>query len=121
MIESLRSALRSGSTVAESFIDIADRVPERWRGAWRECAQELQRGVSFETAARRLKSSIADPTADTIIESLILAREVGGTELPRIVQSVADSVRLKPEFATRCAAGSHGFAMPHASVWRHRG
>ena len=121
VIESLRSALRSGSTVAESFIDIADRVPERWRGAWRECAQELQRGVSFETAARRLKSSIADPTADTIIESLILAREVGGTELPRIVQSVADSVRaearIRNEVRSRQSWVRHAARLGVAAPW----
>lgn len=95
IIDSLRSALRSGATVAEAFIDVADRVPERWREPWRECADELQRGVRFEIAARRLKRVVADPTADTIIESLIVAREVGGTELPRIVASVAGTVRAE--------------------------
>lgn len=121
VIESLRSALRSGSTVAEAFIDVAERVPERWRGPWRACAHELQRGVIFETAARKLKGSIADPTADTIIEALILAREVGGAELPRIVQSVADSVRaearIRNEVRSRQSWVRHAARLGVAAPW----
>jgi tight adherence protein B len=121
VIESLRSALRSGSTVAEAFIDVAERVPERWRGPWQACAHELQRGVRFETAARKLKGSIADPTADTIIEALILAREVGGTELPRIVQSVADSVRaearIRNEVRSRQSWVRHAARLGVAAPW----
>lgn len=121
VIESLRSSLRSGSTVAEAFIDVAERVPERWWGPWRACADELQRGVSFESAARKLKGSIADPTADTIIEALILAREVGGTELPRIVQSVADSVRaearIRNEVRSRQSWVRHAARLGVAAPW----
>ncbi len=121
VIESLRGSLRSGSTVAEAFIDVADRVPDRWRMPWSICAQELQRGVGFERAARRLKASIADPTADTIIESLIIAREVGGTELPRIVHAVADTVRaearIRNEVRSRQSWVRHAARLGVAAPW----
>lgn len=121
IIDSLRSSLRSGATVAEAFIDVADRVPERWRSPWHECAVDLQRGVSFEVAARRLKRVVADPTADVIIESLIVAREVGGTELPRIVATVADTVRaearIRNEVRSRQSWVRHAARLGVSAPW----
>ncbi len=40
-----------------------------------------------------LKDRLADPVADRIVETLRMSRDVGGTELPTILRSLAASLR----------------------------
>ena len=41
----------------------------------------------------RLKTALADPVADRIIETLRMARQVGGTKLGTVLRALASSVR----------------------------
>jgi tight adherence protein B len=40
-----------------------------------------------------VKDRLADPTADRILETLRMAREVGGTELPVVLRNLSASLR----------------------------
>ena len=121
IIDGLRSSLRSGATVSEAFSDARSHVPARWRGDWDECSAELARGVPFHIAIRELKRRIADPTADVLCESLIVAREIGGTELPRIVADLGTAVRaesrVRNEVRSRQAWVRHAARLGVAAPW----
>src|SRR5699024_6390169 len=47
----------------------------------------------FTDALDRLKDRLADPVADRIIESLRLTREVGGTDLGRLLRTLSQFLR----------------------------
>jgi len=47
----------------------------------------------FDSSALRLKATLADPVADRIIETLRMARHVGGTELVGVLRALSASVR----------------------------
>lgn len=121
IIDGLRSSLRSGATVAEALGDARPHVPIRWRPDWDNCTSELARGVAFRIAVRELKRRIADPVADTLCESLIIAREIGGTELPRIVADLGSAVRadarVRNEVRSRQAWVRHAARLGVAAPW----
>jgi tight adherence protein B len=47
----------------------------------------------FESSILRLKTNLADPVADRIVETLRMARQVGGTELTTVLRALAGAVR----------------------------
>jgi tight adherence protein B len=47
----------------------------------------------FPSSIDRLKQALADPMADRIIETLRMAREVGGTELVPVLRALSASIR----------------------------
>jgi tight adherence protein B len=89
----LRQAVRSGAGVGEAVWSVADHVPLELRPAFARYQQALEAGQSVSGALTRLKSDVANPVADRIIEALRMAHEVGGPELPRILADLQSSVR----------------------------
>ena len=56
---------------------------------------------NFEAAVNRLKGRLADPVADRIVEALRMTREVGGSDLGRMLGTLSvflrDSARTRSE------------------------
>jgi len=93
VIDSIRVALRSGSTLTDAMIAASAMVPKEWRIAWTELEVNLRRGSDVDTALRRLQRALADPIADRVVEAIVVAREFGGTELPAVLTELGRSVR----------------------------
>ncbi len=92
-IDNLRSAVRAGLTLPEALTQLADRGPEELRDAFKEFAADYRAGARFTDALDRLKHSLADPTADRLIASLKVTREVGGADIGRLLETLSDFLR----------------------------
>lgn len=114
VIDSIRVALRSGSTLADAMIAASAMVPKEWRVAWTELEVNLRRGSDVDTALRRLQRALADPIADRVVEAIVVAREFGGTELPAVLTELGRSVRR--ESAMRREAQSRQSWVRHAAT-----
>lgn len=114
VIDSIRVALRSGSTLTDAMIAASAMVPKEWRVAWTELEVNLRRGSDVDTALRRLQRALADPIADRVVEAIIVAREFGGTELPAVLTELGRSVRR--ESAMRREAQSRQSWVRHAAT-----
>lgn len=121
VIDSIRVSLRSGSTLLESVSAAAAMVPREWRTAWDGLESDLRRGSDADSALRRLQHALADPIADRVIESLVVAREFGGTELPAVLSELARSVRkeqgIRDEARTRQSWVRHAATLGVAAPW----
>jgi tight adherence protein B len=121
VIDSLRVSLRSGSTVVESFASAATMVPAEWRRAWSEVQNNLSRGLDTDIALRRLQDELADPIADRVVESLIVTREFGGTELPIVLSELGRSIRreqaIRDEARTRQSWVRHAATLGVVAPW----
>lgn len=93
IVDHLRQAVRSGASIADSVILTASHVPEELRESFRACADTIEQGARLDDALAQLKDRLADPVADRIIESLRMAHEVGGRDLPRVLEALQASVR----------------------------
>jgi tight adherence protein B len=105
VVDNLASAVRAGMSLPEAVGQIAMRGPEQLRPAFLGFAEDYRATGRFGDCLDRLKRSLADPTGDRIIESLRLAREVGGTDLGRLLRTLSQflrqDARTRAELETR--------------------
>ena len=93
LIDHVRSAIRSGSGVVDATLAVESRVPVEMAEAFRGFRSMVEDGVSADRALQELKHALADPIADRVIEALRLAHDVGGSDLPTVLNSLQQSVR----------------------------
>jgi tight adherence protein B len=105
VVDNLASAVRAGLSLPEAISAVAVRGPEQLRPAFRQFAADHRATGRFGDCLDRLKDSLADPTADRIIESMRVAREVGGTDLGRLLRTLSqflrEDARTRAELETR--------------------
>jgi tight adherence protein B len=105
VVDNLASAVRAGMALPEAVAQIAVRGPAQLRPAFRGFAEDYRATGRFNDCLDRLKTSLADPTGDRIVESMRVAREVGGTDLGRLLRTLSqflrEDVRTRAELETR--------------------
>lgn len=93
VIAMLIAGVRGGVSLPEVCVSLADRGPESLRTGFRVLAAAYRASGRFESGLVRMRSELGDPIADRVIASLLLAREVGGTDLVRVLRTLGDFVR----------------------------
>jgi tight adherence protein B len=89
----LIASVRAGMSLPDAVSSLSESAPAVLRPAFTSFARDVAASGHFDSSAVRLKSALADPTADRIIETLRMARQVGGTELTPVLRALATSVR----------------------------
>ncbi|GAA1959333.1 type II secretion system F family protein [Microbacterium deminutum] len=89
----LIASVRAGMSLADAVASLGESAPAPLRPAFAAFARDVAASGHFDSSAARLKSALADPTADRIVETLRMARQVGGTELTPVLRALATSVR----------------------------
>jgi tight adherence protein B len=92
-VDHLVAGLRSGQALPDALAALAESGPVPLRGAFASFASDLGATGQLELALDALKQRLADPVADRVIETLRVAREVGGTELPAVLRALAAHLR----------------------------
>lgn len=91
----LIAAVRSGAGLPDAVASLGATAPEPLRPAFAAFARDMSASGHFDSSAERLKANLADPVADRILETLRMARQVGGTELTAVLRSLGESVRAE--------------------------
>lgn len=91
----LIASVRAGMGLPDAVASLADSAPSPLRPAFDAFGRDMAASGHFDSAAARLKTRLADPIADRIVETLRMARQVGGTELVSVLRSLATSVRAE--------------------------
>ncbi|MFT4235696.1 MAG: type II secretion system F family protein [Microbacterium sp.] len=89
----LIASVRSGMALPDAIASLARSAPPAIRGAFAGFERDMTASGHFDSASDRLKSALADPMADRIVETLRMARQVGGTELTPVLRALSASVR----------------------------
>lgn len=102
-------------------MELARSGPEPLREPFGEFARDWRAGVAFEPALSRLKDRLADPVADRIIMALQVTRELGGTDLGRLLSSLSEvlreNARTRSELAARQSWTVNGARLAVAAPW----
>lgn len=93
VVDHLRSAIRAGLPLPEALIQLGEKGPEELRHFFREFGADYRAGGQFDGSLNKLKHRLADPVADRIIEALRLTREVGGSDLGKLLGTLAEFLR----------------------------
>ena len=91
MIEELRlQATTLGRSIPQALFDVGGRAPVELRPAFAAAQREWLITTDFTRTLDVLKARLADPTADAVCETLLVAHEVGGTDLDRRLEALID-------------------------------
>lgn len=105
VVDNLGSAVRAGLSLPEALSSLGTRGPEQLRPAFLRFAADYRATGRFAECLDRLKEGLADPVGDRVCESLRMAREVGGTDLGRLLRTLSaflrEDARTRAELETR--------------------
>jgi tight adherence protein B len=105
VVDNLASAVRAGLSLPEALAALAVRGPEALRPAFARFAADHRSTGRFSDSLDRLKDDLADPVGDRIVETLRVAREVGGSDLGRVLRTLSaflrEDTRARAELETR--------------------
>ncbi|MCD2496981.1 MULTISPECIES: type II secretion system F family protein [Microbacterium] len=91
----LVASVRAGQSLPDGVAALADLAPQPVRAEFARFRSDLAASGHFDSAVLALKERLADPTADRIVETLRMARQVGGTELANVLRSLSTAVRAE--------------------------
>lgn len=121
VVDNLASAVRAGLSLPEAVSQLADRGPEVLRPAFAHFAEDYRATGRFGACLDRLKADLADPVADRIAESLRVAREVGGSDLGRLLRTLGqflrDDARTRAEIEARQSWTVNAARLGVAAPW----
>jgi tight adherence protein B len=91
MIEEIRlQAVSLGRSIPQALLGVGLRGPEEMRPAFAAAQREWLISTDFGRTLNVLKAQLADPTADAVCETLLIAHEVGGTDVDRRLRALID-------------------------------
>lgn len=91
MIEEIRmQAVTLGRPIPEALLSVGLRGDEEMQGAFAAAHREWLISTDFDRTLTVLKEHLADPTADAVCETLLIAHEIGGTDVDRRLRALID-------------------------------
>jgi tight adherence protein B len=79
-----------GRSIPQALFEVGRRAPAEMRGAFAAAEREWLLSTDFERVAAELKRLLADPTADATLETLLVAHQVGGSDVDRRLAALAE-------------------------------
>jgi len=120
-VDHLSSGIRAGLSLPESLSQLGDRGPAELRPAFRAFAEDYRATGAFSPCLEVLKVRLADPVADRIVEALRLTREVGGSDLGRLLRTLSaflrEDARTRSELEARQSWTVNAARLAVAAPW----
>ncbi len=92
-VDNITSAVRAGMALPEALAQLGERGPDELREPFRRFADDYRLTGRFADCLDRLKERLSDPVGDRLVESLRIARDVGGTDLGRLLRTLSGFLR----------------------------
>ncbi len=121
VVDNLASAVRAGMSLPDALGQLGVRGPEPVRRPFMRFSEDYRSSGRFTESLDALKERLADPTGDRIVESLRIAREVGGSDLGRLLRTLSgflrDELRVRAELETRQGWVTNAARLAVAGPW----
>jgi tight adherence protein B len=104
-VDHIASAVRAGLSLPEALAALGERGPGPLRPAFVAFAADHRASGRLAEPLDRLRERLADPVADRVVETIRLAREVGGSDLGLVLRSLSaflrEDARVRSELEAR--------------------
>jgi tight adherence protein B len=120
-IEHLASGIRAGLSLPEAIGQLSVGGPKELRWAFAAFNADYRSSGRFSDSLDLLKDRLADPVGDRVVETLRLARDVGGSDLGRLLRTLAtflrDEGRVRGELESRQSWTVNAARLAVAAPW----
>ncbi len=120
-VDHLASGIRAGLSLPEALSQLGERGPEQLREPFTAFAEDFRSSGRFGDCLDALKARLADPVADRIIEALRITRDVGGTDVGRLLRTLSqflrDDARTRGELEARQSWTVNAARLAVAAPW----
>ncbi|AYY12087.1 type II secretion system protein F [Actinobacteria bacterium YIM 96077] len=120
-VDNLASAIRAGLALPEALTQLGSRGPEPLRRPFERFGEDYRATGRFGHSLDMLKRRLADPTGDRVVESLRIARDVGGSDLGRLLRTLSsflrEDARTRSELETRQSWVVNAARLAVAAPW----
>ncbi|MFI2752993.1 type II secretion system F family protein [Cellulomonas sp. P22] len=121
VVDHLGSGIRAGLSLPEALGQLGERGPVELREPFAAFAEDYRVTGRFGDCLDDLKMRLADPVADRIVEALRLTRDVGGTDLGRLLRTLAgflrEDARTRGELEARQSWTVYAARLAVAAPW----
>lgn len=121
VVDNLRSAIRAGLSLPEALVQLGQKGPVQLRDEFRSFGADYRASGHFEGSLQKLKATLADPVSDRIIEALRLTRDVGGSDLGKLLGTLSeflrDHARTRSELEARQSWTVNAARLAVAAPW----
>ncbi|WP_324649877.1 type II secretion system F family protein [Georgenia sp. H159] len=121
VVDDLISAIRAGMSLPEALTSLGERGPVEVRPEFQRFGEDYRVTGRFTESLDRLKARLADPVADRIVEALRITREVGGSDLVRLLRTLGqllrEDLRTRGELEARQSWTVNGARLATAAPW----
>lgn len=120
-VDNITSAVRAGMALPEALAQLGERGPEELRAPFRRFADDYRLTGRFSDCLDRLKERLSDPVGDRLVESLRIARDVGGSDLGRLLRTLSgflrEDARTRAELEARQSWTVNAARLAVAAPW----
>lgn len=120
-VDNLASGVRAGLSLPEALAQLGVRGPAELRRPFARFGEDYRATGRFYDCLDRLKLALADPVGDRIVESLRMARQVGGSDLGRLLRTLSaflrEDARTRAELETRQGWTINAARLAVAAPW----
>lgn len=92
-VDMIRSGLRSGQSLPDAVLEVAERGPVSIRVHFAVFAQHYQAGGGFEAAVIAMQAATNHAIADRVCVTLLMGAQQGGREVPRMITTLSQFLR----------------------------
>ncbi|MEO5608569.1 MAG: type II secretion system F family protein [Ornithinibacter sp.] len=120
-VDNITSGVRAGMALPEALGQLGVRGPLDLREPFTDFAHDYRLTGRFNESLDRLKERLSDPVGDRLVESLRIAREVGGSDLGRLLRTLSgflrEDARTRAELETRQSWTVNAARLAAAAPW----
>ena len=120
-VDHLAGGIRAGMSLPQAVAQLGTRGPDELRPAFSSFAADFRATGRFGESLDALKSRLADPVADRIVEALRVTREVGGTDVGTMLRTLSeflrDDARTRGELEARQSWTVNAARLAVAAPW----
>ena len=121
VVDSLASGVRAGLSLPEALAAVGERGPEPLRPAFAAFGADHRASGRTAEALDRLRDRLADPVGDRVVETVRLAREVGGTDVGTVLRTLSaflrEDARTRAELEARQSWTVNAARVAVAAPW----